>query len=611
MISELKKHGDNLVRLWVKDDRHMIVFDCCKQNLPIVKDSAQFIDWEAADLSDLEKIYGEHAELNALSPNGRKIACERYTMISGILPFIGSDQQSDKIREAAESFRVSRQTIRNYLKKYLLYQDVSALAPKPPSPTNKLSADQKNFRWALNKFFYTKNQNSLSTAYTMMLKARYTDSNGNLVKGYPSISRFRYYYYKNRKLEKYYITREGLKKYQKDHRPLLGSGVQEFAPNIGTAMLDSTVCDIYLINDAGELIGRPILVAACDANTSLCLGYSLLWQGGIYSLQSLMENILEDKRNWCKRLGISISPQQWPVDQLPGVMVTDKGSEYKGETFEQIAELGVTLINLPSYRPELKGNIEKLFDLVQCSYKDILKGSGVIMPDFQQRGAHDYRKDAILTIHQFEQIVVKCILYYNNSRILENYPYTKEMIDAKVKPYAADLWNWKYNQGERNLIQVDQKDLALTLLPRTTGIFSRRGLKVKTFRYRNDDYKEAYLQGGKCLVAYNPDNISRVWLLEKGSYVEFRLIDEICVDQSFAEAEKFAANKKELIQSERQNQLQNKIELYAFIETIRDQARAENTVTVDLKKITKTRQKETEKRHRDMGEIIHDESTAE
>lgn len=52
-------------------------------------------------------------------------------------------------------------------------------------------------------------------------------------------------------------------------------------------------------------------------------------------------------------------------------------------------------INLPAYRPELKGAVEKFFDLVQGNYKKHLKGKGVIEPDYQERGAHDYRKDVI------------------------------------------------------------------------------------------------------------------------------------------------------------------------------------------------------------------------
>lgn len=62
-------------------------------------------------------------------------------------------------------------------------------------------------------------------------------------------------------------------------------------------MLDGTVCDIYLVDDAGHLVGRPILLACVDAYTSFCYGYSLLWEGGVYSLRNLMLNVAADKRS--------------------------------------------------------------------------------------------------------------------------------------------------------------------------------------------------------------------------------------------------------------------------------------------------------------------------
>ena len=93
----------------------------------------------------------------------------------------------------------------------------------------------------------------------------------------------------------YYISRYGLKDYQRNHRPLLGDGVQEFC-SVGAGMLDGTVCDIYKVDDAGHLVGRPILLACVDAYTSFCYGYSLLWEGGVYSLRNLMLNVAADKK---------------------------------------------------------------------------------------------------------------------------------------------------------------------------------------------------------------------------------------------------------------------------------------------------------------------------
>ena len=371
-------------------------------------------------------------------------------------------------------------------------------------------------------------------------------------------------------MENFHISRYGLTAYQRNNRPLVGDGVQEFAPCIGTAMLDSTICDIYLVDEKGELAGRPILTAACDANTSFCLGYVLSWENDTNSLKNLMLNIVEDKVLLCKKKGIFITYEQWNIQgQLPSTLITDQGHEYRSQNFEQIAELGVTLINLPPYRPEMKGPVEKLFDLIQNSYKDLLKNKGVIREDFQERGAHDYRQDAILTLNEFERIVIRCIIYYNCNRVIENYPYDPEMLDDEVPPYANAIWNWKKLNQETNLIDISKKDLTLTLLPRTSGNFTRRGLKANGLRYFADGYKEQFLRGGNVVVSYDPENCSKVWLKEKdGSFVEFALIEKRFSNMSLEEIQDIQNKQKQLIQKTSQEQYQAKIDLMNFIETV-------------------------------------------
>ena len=100
---------------------------------------------------------------------------------------------------------VSKQTIRHYLCLYLVYQDISVLAPKQKKE-KELSKDEKNMRWALNKFFYTRNKNSLQTAYTLMLKQKYCDANGELLPEYPTFNQFKYFYRKTKSMQTYYIS---------------------------------------------------------------------------------------------------------------------------------------------------------------------------------------------------------------------------------------------------------------------------------------------------------------------------------------------------------------------------------------------------------------------
>ena len=595
--NDLIKTGSSIFRILSAGD-NVLAIDCNKKTMP------QFFSFDFfSDGETINYISSDYLDFDELSPADRKIAQQRYTMIASAVSVLEDVKQRNlMLDKSSKQFGISKQTLRSYLCTYLVYQDIAALAPKH-SKGKELTQDQKNMRWALNKFFYTRNQNSLPTAYTMMLKAKYCDDYGKLLPEYPSFNQFRYFYRKHRKMENFFISRDGIKDYQMNNRPLLGDGVQEFSPSVGTAMLDGTICDIYLVNDKGQLIGRPVLVVACDANTSMCLGYSLSWQGGTYSLQNLMLNILEDKVSLCERMGIHITADQWDVNQLPGIMVTDGGSEYKGKTFEQIAELGVSLIHLPPYRPELKGQVEKLFDLIQNSYKDILKGKGVIMPDFQERGSHDYRKDAVLTLEEFERIVVRCIIHYNCERVIKTYPYTSEMLENNVKPYANEIWNWKVeNDIGTNLISVSSKDLVLTLLPRTNGKFTKYGLKVNRLRYHAEGYKERYLQGGDVIVAYNPDNCNKVWLIEKdGSFVEFSLIESRFEDMSLDSVQEIQQKQKELMKDTMRDNYQAKIELMSFIESVATKFKSSD---VQIKDTRATRKSATRKQHKNIGGVI-------
>ena len=195
----------------------------------------------------------------------------------------------------AERHKVTKQTIRKYLCLYLAYPNITVLAPIKKEPKKTLTEDEKNFRWALNKYYYTRYKHSLRTAYLYLLRDKYTDAEGSLMDNHPTYRQFQYYYSKHKSLQTYYISRNGLTHYQRNHRPLLGEGVREFAPHIGVGMLDSTICDIYLINDSGEVVGRPLLTACVDAFSGMCMGYYLGWEGGMYSLRGLMLNVIANK----------------------------------------------------------------------------------------------------------------------------------------------------------------------------------------------------------------------------------------------------------------------------------------------------------------------------
>lgn len=591
-----KKDAEILRVLKIKEGKALVV-DCVKSRMPWWISQSDLNDAVEISEDDLLEETGTCLPED-VSAAANRVMHKRFHMIAGILPFVDDKKKrSYLIEEAVRTHEVSVNTVKNYLISYLTYQNIMVLAPKERMKEKELTQDEKNMRWALNKYYYTKAKQSISTAYTLMLKEKYCDGEGRLLENYPSIHQFRYFYRKNRKMQTYYISRNGLKDYQRNNRPLVGDGIQEEFAAVGVGMLDATICDIYLVDDSGHLVGRPILVACVDAYSSFCYGYSLLWEGGVYSLRNLMLNVIVDKEEWCRKFGILIDRKQWDSNCLPGVMVTDMGTEYTSGNFEQITELGISVTNLPAYRPELKGQVEKFFDLMQSEYKKHLKGKGVIEPDYQERGARDYRKDACLTIHDFETIILRCILYYNSQRIVGNFPYTKEMISDGVKPYAASIFEWGRKQPGADLIKVSKEKLIQVLLPRTEGRFSRYGLKVNGMRYHAEGYTEEYLKGGVVTVAYNPENVSRVWLLEDGTFQPFELIERRFDGKTLEDVEMLKAGCNEIIKNAASENLQARIDLAKHIQDI--SGRAGKSEDTKIKNVRTTRRKEQRKRHMD------------
>lgn len=593
--NDLLKFKNQIVRILnVKEDQ-VFVIDCVNRTVPRWRSAEEFKDFAPCTREEFYSATNmKELDFGNLDESSKKFAHERYTLIAPILPFLEDDRERLRaVKLMVQRSTLSRQTIVKSLYSFLAYQDLAVLAPKKAVEARPFTEHEKNIRWALNKFFYNKNRNTLKFAYMLMLKERYCDDEGNLVEDYPTIHQFRYFYRKHKKIRKYYISRNGKTDYQRNRRPLLGDGVAEFAPHIGVGMLDSTICDIYLVNKEGKLIGRPVLTACVDAYSSLCCGYTLTLEGGIYSLKKLMQNVVCDKVALCRSHGIKIKAEDWNCTALPATLVTDMGREYVSKTFEQITDLGVTLVNLPPYRPDLKGIVENFFNLIQNLYKPHLKGKGVIEPDFQERGARDYRKDAVLTLEDFEKILLHCILYYNNSRILENFPYTRRMLTEEIKPTAGNIWNDGLQAQVVNLIFVTEKKLMLTLLPRTNGAFERKGLLVNRLRYKNKNYPERYLTGGEVQVAYNPDDVSKVWLIENGEYEEFTLIEKRFQGLDIGEVEGLKERQRKLVRESERENTQARIDLANHISVIADGTRYRAETVI--KDIRENRQREQRK----------------
>lgn len=121
-----------------------------------------------------------------------------------------------------------------------------------------------------------------------------------------------------------------------------------------------------------------------------------------------------------------------------------------------------------------------------------------------------YRQDACLTMNDFEKVILHCIIFYNSNRVLERFPFTEDMLEAEVKPIPCQVWKWACDNLGANFMDVTGEKLIQVLLPRTIGKFSRYGLAVNGMHYHNALFKEEYLQGKECEIAYDMDSSNHV-----------------------------------------------------------------------------------------------------
>lgn len=572
--------------------KQVYVHDCIR-GITIYDDPAAYKDYVEVPEEKLWEALGVSLQdFEACDTAQKKIARDHYNLIAPVLPYIeDTDFRVNTMKLVAQKHKMTLQTVRKYLKIYLTFMNLTALVPHVRIHEHELTNEQKTFRWALNKFYYAGTRHSLFTAYELMLKEKYTDDNGKLVDGYPPFHRFTYFYKKTKKITNQLISRDGLTNYQRNHRPLWGH-INDFAPHPGLGMVDATVLDIYLVNEAGQLVGRPYLYLMVDAYSSMILGYSLTWESGMYGVRQMLQNCLSDKVEHCKSFGVPISKEQWNVQELPSRIMTDRGSEFYCTEFNQLTDLGIEIINAPSYRAELKSPVEKAFDLLQSMFKPHLQYAGVVNPDFQERGVRDYRKDSKLTLEQFERILVRCIVAYNTTRIVR-LPY---IVDTDVEPFAYSIFNKGKNLHQDAFIRVGANYLSLTLLPRTRGLFKRNGLEVFKLHYKRKGFNNRALEGGKAKVAYNPEDTSKVWLYEDGEFIEFSLIDTGFEGISFKNAGILMKRKQSQFKSCEPVKLQGDIDLISSIKAVSSSTTGDTHI--DTKNVRKTREEEAAKAHK-------------
>lgn len=461
------------------------------------------------------------------------------------------------VKKAAAEFKVTEKTVYKYLRKYwqrgksknalLPDYDQSGGRGKPKTAGEKkrgrprknisrigsginVDEDTKRiFRLALIDHYNTDKENTLVEAYKQMIGKFYAEDarceNGvekpilKPADQLPSFIQFKYWHDKEKNIKEETEARKGKKKFDLEHRAVLGTSVSGLMGPGSVYQIDATVCDVFLVSRYNRkwIIGRPVIYVLIDVFSRLITGVYVglegpSWLGAMMALA----NVATDKAKYCYEYEIDITGEEWPCNHVPQRIVSDRG-EMIGKNAESFANaLNIQLRYAPPYRADWKGIVEQHFRIINRRVKPFLPG--YVDKDFKERGVRDYRYDAKLDIFQFTRIILLCIIYHNTKHYLENYSRDEMMITDDVKPVSVELWNWGIANRSGSLRYYPEDFVKLSLMPRAKARVTKEGIIFKNLRYSCDRafrelwFEKARKKTWQVDISYDPRNMNFIYI---------------------------------------------------------------------------------------------------
>lgn len=314
----------------------------------------------------------------------------------------------------------------------------------------------------------------------------------------------------------------GRRKYEKDHRPVLGSARSGIIGPGQMYQVDATGGLVHLVSreDRGVRIGKAVVYVVVDTYSGLIVGYVTSLESASYAaLMPALAHAFIPKHD-----GAGVEPNRaWPGGVVCETLLTDRGAEFLGENLENAAlALGFDLAHAPPGRPDLKPLAERAFGYLKSSLRK-LPGAA---KELKEQGARDPEKDACLNLDELDEIVATVFENFNHGAEIRNHPDAIRLGDTRALPTPFNLWHYGLQEKSGGGRVYPPEEIKLALMPKETLSATSTGLKFKGLFYDSVLLREqgAFLRDTghrrQCyLVAYDPRNLSTLSLLDRDGKV--------------------------------------------------------------------------------------------
>lgn len=306
----------------------------------------------------------------------------------------------------------------------------------------------------------------------------------------------------------------------------VGDGVKVTYP-MERVEIDHTPVDVIIVDEMGEVIGRPYFVMAIDKLTRYPLGFSIGMSNGVgwTEVMECIRHILTHKSFVKEAYPFILN--DWNAFGLPKTIVIDNGLEFKNKAMiDACYQIGFELQFCPPKVPQWKGSIERFFGSANSGLFHTLPGTTRSNP--QKLGDENPVELAKLNFSTFLALIYKWI----------------------IDVYSQDL-----NKGAggipHKLWQIATEEFPVCLPNSASEIavlmgkieyrqISRRGIEFQNLHYNSDELYKFFLKFNKdnngsqqsFKIKYNPLNIGEIYVYD--NIIDKKWIKALCTSQTYS-----------------------------------------------------------------------------
>jgi putative transposase len=256
---------------------------------------------------------------------------------------------------------------------------------------------------------------------------------------------------------------------------------------------DHTKIDVLVVDQAGEMLGRPWLTIVVDTYSRCIMGLHLGFDAPSAQVVglALRHAILPKQYTAAYEL-----QQVWDTYGLPQYLYTDGGRDFRSQQLEQVAtELGIVLCL--RRKPSDGGIVERPFGTFNREFFSTLPG--YVSSNVETRSPKA-ETEACFTLLQLERLLVRYIVDHYNQRI-----------DARMGNQSR-IGRWEAGRMAQ-LPLLGERELDLCLMRRDQRTVYRNGyLQFANLTYQGE-HLAAYA-GETVILRYNPRDITTIWIYQ-------------------------------------------------------------------------------------------------